>query len=94
MAGRPRGAENKDKPMRDALRIVAAEQIDVTISGRRMKMRKDRAAAMALFDAAIDGDVAAVKEINDRLDGKVTQHVKADGEVSGSFTFTWKPPLD
>lgn len=39
-----------------------------------------RRAADALVDKAIDGDVAALKEIGDRVDGKVPQGiVGADG---------------
>ena len=64
--------------MRDALRIVAAEEIEVVVDGRKQKMRKARAAAMALFGAAIDGDVAAIKEISDRLDGKVAIQLAGD----------------
>lgn len=67
--------------MRDALRIVAAEEIEVVVGGRKQKLRKARAAAMALFGAAIDGDVAAIKEIGDRLDGKVAIIAEVDTTV-------------
>ena len=38
-------------------------------------------AAMALFEAAKSGDVSAMKEIGDRLDGKVTQPVGGDPDA-------------
>jgi hypothetical protein len=90
MAGRPKGAENKDKPMRDALRLVAAEDVTVTEGQgkqkRSRKLRKDRRVAEVLFLAAMHGDVAAIKEINDRLDGKVTQEHNAN--VKGNMNVT------
>jgi hypothetical protein len=68
------GGENKDKPMRDALRLVAAEEVEVKDDkGHKIKVRKARMVALALFDAAMQGDVPAIKEINDRLDGRVPQ---------------------
>jgi hypothetical protein len=87
MAGRPRGAENKDKPMRDALRLVAAEDVTIAEKGKRARtLRKDRRVAEVLFLAAMSGDVAAIKEINDRLDGKVTQEHNAN--INGTMNVT------
>lgn len=42
------------------------------------------AAAKALFDKAKEGDVAAIKEIGDRLEGKAVQRVEGSGE-GGEF---------
>jgi hypothetical protein len=87
MAGRPRGAENKDKPMRDALRLVAAEDVTINEKSKRARtLRKDRRVAEVLFLAAMHGDVAAIKEINDRLDGKVTQEHNAN--INGTMNVT------
>lgn len=41
---------------------------------------KLRAVADALVDKAISGDVAAIKEIAERLDGKVPQAVVGDND--------------
>jgi hypothetical protein len=41
-------------------------------------------AAKALFAKAKDGDVAAMKEIGDRLEGKAVQRVEGSGE-EGEF---------
>jgi hypothetical protein len=72
--GRPSGPW-KDKLWRDTLRLVALWPVDDTRKGRT----KLEASAVALFGAAIAGDVPAAKEIGDRLDGKVPQaHVGGD----------------
>lgn len=55
------------KPFRDALRLAIAEAED--------NPRRLRKIAEALYDKAADGDVAAIKEIGDRLDGKVPQGI-------------------
>lgn len=62
----PRG-QQRDKPFRDALRLAIAEAED--------NPRKLRKLAEALFDKAVEGDVAAIKEVADRLDGKVAQSI-------------------
>lgn len=54
-----------DKPFRDALRMEIAQ------AGPNLKAL--RRVAVALLDKAAEGDVAAIREIADRLDGKVAQ---------------------
>ena len=72
MAGRPKGSENKDKPFRTALRMeIAASENDLP---------ELRRIAKALIAKAADGDVQAIREIADRLDGKVPQAVVGDEE--------------
>jgi len=82
MAGRPPGSQNKDKPFRDALRMEIAAAQDEN------DFRSLRKIAAALLKAAADGDVQAVKEVADRMDGKVTQTIGGD-EESGPITITW-----
>ena len=72
MAGRPRGAQNKDKPFRDALRMAVADAQGDFKALRRV--------ADALISKALTGDVAAIKEVADRLDGKVPQAMVGDDE--------------
>jgi hypothetical protein len=62
--GRPLGAENKDKPYREALRMEIAAADD---------FKGLRAIARAHLDKARSGDMAAIKELADRLDGKPAQ---------------------
>ncbi len=69
MAGRP----PKEKSFANMLRIAINE---ATAEGGT----KLRAVADALVDKAISGDVPAIKEIADRLDGKVPQTHGGDEE--------------
>lgn len=64
MAGRP----PKEKSFANMLNIAIKEAHD---EGRD----KLRAVADALVEKAISGDIAAIKEVADRLDGKVPQGV-------------------
>ena len=70
MAGRPLGAQNKDKPFRDALRLELAalgEEDPKALRGL----------AKRLLDLASTGEqsLAAIKEVADRLDGKPAQAI-------------------
>lgn len=70
----PRG-QQRDKPFRDALRM------EIAAAGEDHKAM--RAVAAALIGKAMMGDVPAIKEIADRLDGKVPQGIE-NGE-DGAF---------
>jgi hypothetical protein len=72
MAGRPPGAQNKDKPFRQALKM------ELAAAGEDMK--RLRAIARAFLDRCEQGDTQAIKELADRLDGKVPQAVVGDDE--------------
>lgn len=80
---RPVGSENKDKPFRDALRleIAAAQNED--------DFRSLRKIARALLASASEGKVDAIKEIADRMDGKVAQTVAGEGP-NGAIILTWQ----
>lgn len=74
---RPAGSQNKDKPFRDALRmeIAAAEG-----SPRALRM-----IASKLLDLAIAGDMQAIREIGDRMDGKPAQALELAGEIKHKY---------
>ena len=46
--------------------------------------------AEKLYEKAAEGDLAAIKEVGDRLDGKATQQIDQTTEHSGEVTYTWK----
>lgn len=64
--GRPVGSVNNAKPFADALRM----EIFAGNNHRHL-----RALARKLFERALDGDLAAIREIADRLDGKLAQAI-------------------
>ncbi len=86
MAGRPVGAQNKDKPFREALRMeLAALGEDDPKTLRRL--------ARKLLETAIKDDgLQAIKEVADRLDGKPAQAVVGGDEDDSpiQLTVTWQ----
>lgn len=62
--GRPIGSVNREKPFNDALRIA--------LRGDPLRLRR---IAEKLATLAEDGDLAAIRELADRLDGKPTQAI-------------------
>lgn len=87
MAGRPAGSQNKDKPVRDALRIEAAlaekgEDTPALPGSLRFSARQLLIRASA--------DTAAFREVGDRLDGKPAQAV----EMSGGLNISHEEALD
>lgn len=72
--GAPIGNKNatKNKPITDAIRRVL-------LSNDGEKLRK---LAEAMVDRAIEQSDTAAKEINDRVEGKVSQEIEHSGEVN------------
>ena len=62
--GRPIGSVNREKPFNDALRIA--------LRGDPLRLRR---IAEKLTEKAEQGDLTAIREIADRLDGKPAQFV-------------------
>ena len=62
--GRPVGSVNKERPFVDMLRIA--------LRSHPLRLRK---IAEKLTEKAEEGDLAAIRELADRLDGKPTQIV-------------------
>ena len=78
-AGRPKGSLN-DKPWQDAIRRAVNEVRE----GENGAEKRIFTLARKLVDQAIAGDVPALKEIGDRLDGKPVQGI--DAKVDGTLT--------
>lgn len=60
---------------------------------RRSKSRKDKIAeidalADTLLDKALDGDMQAIKEFGDRMEGKPKQMIEASGPDGGPMMFS------
>ena len=72
----PAEGRKGDKLWRDAImRAIKREEIDAASGERtkRLEMLADK-----LVERALDGDMAALKEIGDRIDGKTIQPIAAD----------------
>jgi hypothetical protein len=67
----PRG-QQRDKPFRDALRMEIAAAGDDHKALRRI--------ARALLAEAATGNVYAIREVGDRLDGRVPQAITGDAD--------------
>lgn len=72
--GAPLGNQNGAKENRlwgDCIKRAVAQS-----NGKKL-----RAAADALIDSAIAGDVGALRELGDRIDGKVSQPLEHSGDL-------------
>ena len=78
--GRPKGAENRDKPWRSAIRKAVHELR--AADGDDKKVKALGLLADRLVTKGLEGDIAAIKEIGDRLDGKAVQGVGLDVAVT------------
>ena len=70
-----------EKPWRHAIQKAVKEWIKVDENGKSQKRRALNLLAQKIVRKGIDGDVAALKEIGDRLDGKPVQGVELGLEV-------------
>ena len=65
--------------------------MEIASAGEDRKALRD--VAKALIDKAISGDVTAIKELGDRLDGKVPQAIGGDdelGPIKNILEVSWK----
>jgi hypothetical protein len=67
-----------DKPVRDAILAALQSEISVKVGGKAKKLRRLEAIADQLVSLAADGNLTAIREICDRIDGKATQPVAGD----------------
>ena len=77
----PKGAKS-DKEWRDAIRRAVHEQRTVDVDGRPAKRKALFLLARKTVTEALDGNMVAVKEIGDRLDGRPAQAVDVAVAVS------------
>lgn len=76
-----------DKPFRDALRLAVKRPGEADVKG---KTKLDKL-VVSLVESAVNGDVPAIKEIADRLDGKVPQAVTGEGGGPVAMAISWLP---
>lgn len=79
------GSPKSEKHWRDALRLALMRTDDGEDPRPRIYRIADRLVLMAL-----DGDMEAIKEIGDRIDGKVSQQITvAPNEAMQQIIVTW-----
>ncbi len=71
----PGGGKGQDKIWSDALRRAVMRESDTDKGKKRIEVMADKCARMAE-----NGDMAAIKEIGDRLDGKSPQYSEIAGK--------------
>lgn len=82
--GNPNPTGSKpDKLIRDTLNLVLKEE---AANADGVQTKKLRLVCEKLVDKAIAGDIAAIKEINDRMDGRATETLVGDPDRPLAFT--------
>jgi len=76
------GRKQTEKPFRDMLALA--------IQGAEGNMADLRRIAQQLVEKAKDGDIQAIKEVADRLDGKVPQGNEHTGKDGGAVKHEFK----
>ena len=79
-----------DKLWRDAIMVAVKRQATDGKKTKKLALLADK-----LVTKALDGDITAMKEIGDRLDGKPAQSVELGGRDGKdlSFTITFVRPV-
>jgi len=90
MVGRPKGAGIRDKEWKAAVRRAVNELREVVGDGKPEKVKALTLLAGELVTKALGGDVAALKEIGDRLDGKPAQSIAVGGDPDNPVIFNMR----
>lgn len=83
--GRPKGS-TKPKIMADALMLALSREAE----NEDGPTKKLNIIANQLVELAMSGDIPAIKEVFDRIDGKAHQSVDLDGNLTGEWKITWQ----
>jgi hypothetical protein len=85
MAGNANSGPKREKPFRDALMLAIKEA-----EAKENQHRALRKIAERLLDEAAAGNVQALKEVADRLDGKVPQGIEGGEQpIKTEHIFRW-----
>lgn len=77
-SGRPRGSRNLSTILREMLE----EEIEVSIDGTKQRKQFGDVIIRRLLKKANDGDIRAITEIFDRVEGKAKQANEIKGDVT------------
>ena len=76
----PSKGSRPDKIMRDALSIELHREVDAVVDGKTVKIKRYRRVMDALVTKGENGDTSAIREINERMDGKIPQAIVGDDD--------------
>ena len=80
MGNKNSGRRQSERPFRDALML----EINTAKDGRKL-----RRIAQSLLKKAEGGDIQAIKEVTDRLDGKAAQSLTVAGDSDNPLQFEY-----
>lgn len=78
--GRPKGSRNLSTILREMLE----EEVEVVVDGKKQKKQFQEVIIRKLIKKANDGEIRAITEIFDRVEGKAKQSIEV-GEMKGSI---------
>lgn len=78
--GRPKGSRNLSTILREMLE----EEIEVTVDGKKERKQFQEVIIRKLLKKANDGEIRAITEIFDRVEGKAKQSIEV-GNIKGSI---------
>lgn len=87
--GRPKGTKNLSTILREMLE----EDIDVVVDGVKSKKQFQEVIIRKLLKKAHDGDIRAIMEIFDRVDGRPKQQIDQNTNHSGGIRIEWTDPV-
>lgn len=75
--GRPKGAKN----LSTILKAMLEEDVEVVIDGKKERRQFQEVIIRKLLKKANDGEIRAITEIFDRVEGKAKQEVKVESQI-------------
>ncbi|MFN7610431.1 MAG: DUF5681 domain-containing protein [bacterium] len=89
--GRPKGAKN----LSTILKAMLEEDVEVVIDGKKERRQFQEVIIRKLLKKANDGEIRAITEIFDRIEGKANQLIDLDLTTGGKpFTLNVKPDTE
>ena len=85
--GNPKGRPKKEHSLTDILAKYAPKKVSVrnVQTGQSFEVERREKLAQGLWDLALRGDLAAIKYVFDRIDGKPTEPVEHGGKTVIEF---------
>jgi len=90
-SGKPKGTKN----LSTILKAMLEEDVEVVIDGKKERRQFQEVIIRKLLKKANDGEIRAITEIFDRIEGKANQLIDLDLTTGGKpFTLNVKPDTE